>query len=124
MAYPYLAFCPYLPVGTVIDFADWQLGPLRAFEGQWTNPKRKEQSETILGKFVDGAGLRIENPSLLCRRHVRIDGQLPTQEECRGPRSRDRVRVSRLEPETHSCKSTPRVGGAYSRQYRSLLLAC
>ena len=60
---------------------DWQLGPLGAFEDRWADPRLKSQSEAFLSKFVDGAGDRIENPSLLCRRNAEIDGQLPTEEE-------------------------------------------
>ena len=81
MAHPYLAFCPYLPVSTVIEFADWELGPLEAFEDRWADPKFKAQSEAFLSKFVDAAGNRIENPTLLCRSSAQVDGQLPTQEE-------------------------------------------
>lgn len=81
MTHPYLAFCPYLPVSKIIEFADWQLGPLEAFENRWADPRFKTQSKAFLGKFVDGVGNQIENPSLLCRRNGEIDGQLPPTEE-------------------------------------------
>lgn len=49
MAHPHLAFCPYLPVSKVIEFADWQLGPLKAFEERWADSKLKAQSKAFLG---------------------------------------------------------------------------
>ena len=81
MAHPCLAFCPYLPVSRVIEFDDWELGPLEAFGERWADPTLKSWSEAFLSKFVDGAGDRIESPSLLCRRNARVDGQPPAQEE-------------------------------------------
>ena len=32
MPFPYLAFCPYLAVNDPVEFGDWELGPLAAFE--------------------------------------------------------------------------------------------
>lgn len=61
--------------------ADWELGPLKAFADRWADPTLKSQSEAFLSTFVDGAGKRIESPSLLCRRNARVDGQPPAQEE-------------------------------------------
>jgi hypothetical protein len=81
MAHPYLAFCPYLSVRKVIEFADWELGPVEAFDDRWSDAKFKAQSKAFLAKFVDGAGKPIERPSLLCRRGGQIDGQLPVPEE-------------------------------------------
>ena len=66
---------------TVIDFSDWQLGPCRAFEDQWANPRFKAQSQAFLSKFVNNTGTPVENPSLLCRRESQIDGQPPTPDE-------------------------------------------
>ena len=45
---PYLAFCPYLPVHEVIEFGDWALGPVDAFEDRWSDPKFKAQSKAFL----------------------------------------------------------------------------
>lgn len=81
MAHPYLAFCPYLPVHKVIEFGDWALGPVDAFEDRWSDPKFKAPSKAFLAKFVDHAGKPIEKPSLFCRRGGQIDGQLPSAEE-------------------------------------------
>jgi hypothetical protein len=81
MAHPYLAFCPYLSVRKVIEFADWELGPVEAFDERWSDAKFKAQSKAFLAKFVDSAGKPIEHPSLLCRRGGQIDGQLPVPEE-------------------------------------------
>jgi hypothetical protein len=81
MAHPYLAFCPYLPVQKVIEFGDWALGPVDAFDDRWSDPKFKAQSKAFLAKFVDHADKPIEKPSLLCRRGGQIDGQLPSGEE-------------------------------------------
>jgi hypothetical protein len=81
MAHPYLAFCPYLPVQKVIEFADWELGPLESFDDRWADAKFKTQSKAFLAKFVDTAGKSIEHPSLLCRRGGQIDGHLPAPEE-------------------------------------------
>lgn len=81
MAHPYLAFCPYLSVQRVIEFADWQLGPLGSFEDRWADTKFKTQSKAFLAKFVDNAGKPIQHPTLLCRRGRQIDGQLPAPGE-------------------------------------------
>ena len=75
------AFCPYLSVRNVIEFADWQLGPFESFEDRWADVRFKAQSKAFLAKFVDNAGKPIERPSLLCRRSGQIDGQLPSPEE-------------------------------------------
>ena len=32
MPFPCLAFCPYLDMNEPIEFGDWELGPLAAFE--------------------------------------------------------------------------------------------
>ena len=38
MAHPCLALCPYLSVNKVIAFADWEIGPLSAFEeARWAD---------------------------------------------------------------------------------------
>jgi len=65
----------------VVAFADWELGPLKAFDSRWVDPKFAHQSITFLGKFVDGQENRIENPSLICRRQGKVDGALPRPEE-------------------------------------------
>jgi hypothetical protein len=81
MTHPHLAFCPYLSVRKVIEFADWELGPLEAFDDRWSDAKFKAQSKAFLAKFVDRVGKSIEHPSLLCRRGGQIDGRLPEPEE-------------------------------------------
>lgn len=81
MTHPHLAFCPYLSVRNVIEFADWELGPFESFEDRWADVKFKAQSKAFLAKFVDNAGKPIEHPSLLCRRGDQIDGELPSPEE-------------------------------------------
>jgi len=81
MAHPHLAFCPYLSVRKVVEFADWQIGPFEAFDDRWADVKFKAQSKAFLAKFVDNDGEPIEHPSLLCRRGGKIDGQLPSREE-------------------------------------------
>ena len=81
MPHPYLAFCPYLAVNELLEFADWELGPLAAFETRWADQKFKKQAKAFLAKFVDGAGQPIEHPSLLCRRQGSIDGTLPSPQE-------------------------------------------
>ena len=81
MPHPHLAFCPYLSVQEIIEFADWQLGPLELFEDRWADAKFKAQSKAFLAKFVDNAGRPIQDPVLLCRRGGQIDGRLPAHEE-------------------------------------------
>ena len=76
MQLPCLAFCPYLPMNEPIEFGDWELGPLAAFEERWADLKFKKQAKASLAKFVDGFGQPIKRPSLLCRRHGLIDGTL------------------------------------------------
>lgn len=82
MAHPCLAFCPYLSVNKVIPFADWEIGPLNAFEeARWADQKFRTQSAAFLGKFVTGDGEPVENPSMVCRRGAPIDGTPPTIQE-------------------------------------------
>ena len=81
MAHPYLAFCPYLPVHNAIEFAGWEFGPLEAFDGRWSDPRFEARAKAFLGKFVDGAGAPIKNPSILCRRGHPLDGALPDPTE-------------------------------------------
>jgi hypothetical protein len=81
MAHPHLAFCPYLPLSKIFEFADWELGPVEAFDSRWAGSRFKAQSAAFLAKFVDHAGEPIQKPSLLCRRGREIDGLLPSTEE-------------------------------------------
>ncbi len=81
MPFPYLAFCPYLAVNDPVEFGDWELGPLAAFEERWADLKFKTQAKAFLAKFVDGGGQPIEHPSLLCRRQGLIDGKRPSSQE-------------------------------------------
>ena len=76
-----LAFCPYLPLKDVIEFADWRLGPLRAFESSWSDPKFKARAETFLKRFVDAHGEAIENPTIVAPRTRALDGQVPADDE-------------------------------------------
>jgi hypothetical protein len=43
MPHPYVAFCPYLSVQRIIDFADSQLGSIESFEDRWADVKFKAQ---------------------------------------------------------------------------------
>src|SRR5262245_13348311 len=82
MAHPYLAFCPYLSVNKIIAFADWEIGPLNAFDkARWTDQKFRNQSAAFVKKFVGGDGEPVENPSIVCRRNAAIDGAPPSREE-------------------------------------------
>lgn len=81
MAHPYLAFCPYLPVHKVIEFAGWELGPLEAFDGRWSDPRFEAQAKAFLEKFVDGAAEPVKTPSILCRQGHALDGALPDPNE-------------------------------------------
>ena len=81
MPFPYLAFCPYLAVNDPVEFGDWELGPLAAFEKRWADLKFKKQAKAFLAKFIDGLGRPIERPSLLCRRQGKIDGTSPSPQE-------------------------------------------
>ena len=81
MPFPYLAFCPYLDMNEPIEFGDWELGPLAAFEERWADLKFKTQAKAFLAKFVDESGQPIERPSLLCHRPGLIDGAFPSLQE-------------------------------------------
>jgi hypothetical protein len=80
--YPCLVFCPYLPLKDVMEFADWRLGPLEAFEN-WSDPRFKERAETFLRKFVDAHGRAIENPTIIGPRSGALDGQVPAGDKIR-----------------------------------------
>ena len=64
-----------------IEFGDWELGPLAAFEERWADLKFKTQAKAFLAKFVDGRGQPFKRPSLLCRRQGLIDGTRPSSQE-------------------------------------------
>ena len=55
MQLPCLAFCPYLPMNEPIEFGDWELGPLAAFEERWADLKFKKQAKASLAKFGSSA---------------------------------------------------------------------
>lgn len=81
MPHPHLGFCPYLPLSGVVTFADWEIGPVKAFDGRWNDAGFESRAKAFLEKFVDGAGSSIKNPSVLCRRGGVIDGNLPSTQE-------------------------------------------
>jgi hypothetical protein len=81
MPLPVIAFCPYLPLTKPVAFADWEIGPVDAFDGRWSDPSFELQSKAFLGKFVDGFGKPIKKPSLVCRRGQKLDGRLPREHE-------------------------------------------
>ena len=76
--HPILAFCPYLSLNKPIEFADWRLGPLSAFEDLWADAKFKLHAQAFLAKFVNHSGEPIERPSIICRRNGQVDGKPPT----------------------------------------------
>ena len=87
MPHPYLVFCPYLPLplnDRPIVLADWELAPLEFFKDRWADPRFKSRATTFLRKFdtrsFDGA---MENPALLCRKGMELDGQRPSRKELR-----------------------------------------
>jgi hypothetical protein len=53
-----------------IEFGDWRLGPLSAFEDLWNDAKFKAQAQAFLRKFVDSTGGPIDKPGVLCRRNT------------------------------------------------------
>ena len=83
MPHPCLLFCPYLPLSLdkPVAFADWELGPLEAFEDRWADPRFKKQATTFLSKFVEPSNESIDNPVLLCRKGKPLDGQQLTSDE-------------------------------------------
>ena len=84
MPRPCLLFCPYLPLSPdkpPVAFADWELGPLEAFNNRWADPRFKEQATTFLRKFVTPSDKTIDNPVLLCRKGKQLDGQQLTSDE-------------------------------------------
>ena len=87
MPHPYLLFCPYVSMPQWLDkpieFAGWELGPLRFFEGRWADSQFKVQATNFLHKFVGIGNMPIDNPALLCRKGKQLDGQKPSDEEVR-----------------------------------------
>lgn len=81
--HPILAFCPYLSLNKPIEFADWRLGPLSAFEDLWADAKFKLHAQAFLAKFVNHSGEPIERPSIICRRNGQVDGKPPTGQDQR-----------------------------------------
>ena len=84
MPHPCLLFCPYLPLAPdtkPVAFADWELGPLEAFEDRWSDPRFKEQAASFLSKFVKPNNKSVDNPALLCSKGKQLDGQQPTSDE-------------------------------------------
>lgn len=66
-----------------IEFADWELGPLRLFEERWADPKFKHQAAKFLGKFAMPWGKKrpFEDCAILCKKGVQIEGLRPSDEE-------------------------------------------
>ena len=86
MDFPYLLFCPYLPLPPTdepVSFADWELGPLQSFKDRWADPQFKEQATAFLRKFVRTDDKPIKNPVLLCRKGTQLNGQQPSPKEVR-----------------------------------------
>ena len=86
MDFPYLLFCPYLPLPPTdepVSFADWELGPLQSFKDRWADPQFKEQATAFLRKFVRTDDKPIKNPALLCRKGTQLNGQQPSPKEVR-----------------------------------------
>lgn len=84
MPHPHLLFCPYLPLSpdtSPIAFADWELGPLEAFEDRWADPRFKDQATSFLGKFLEPNNESIDSPVLLCKKGKLLDGEQPTSDE-------------------------------------------
>ena len=83
----HLLFCPYLFLPNFLDrpikFADWELAPLRFFEGRWSSPRFKNQAIAFLRKFVEPYDDRPIEPALLCRESKQLDGRKPSDEEVR-----------------------------------------
>lgn len=78
MPNPHLLFCPYLPLGQTsgpidkpIEFADWEIGPLRLFEDRWADSEFKSQATTLLDKY-NGT-----DPIILCKKGEQLDGRRP-----------------------------------------------
>jgi hypothetical protein len=61
---PYLMFLPYLPLKEVVAFAGWELGPVRHFDGRWTDGRFEDLSKRFLAAFHgpngSSIGYRIE----------------------------------------------------------------
>ena len=66
-----------------VEFADWELGPLKSFEDQWADPQFKARATAFLRKFVGIDNEPINSPALLCRKGKQLDGQRPSGEEMR-----------------------------------------
>lgn len=91
MSNPHLLFCPYLPLSALVDgldepieFAGWQLGPLRLFEDRWADPRFKSASTAFLEKFIGLSGkTQVQNFALLCKKGEKLDGRKPSTTEFR-----------------------------------------
>ena len=83
MQYPILIFCPYLPVTGQVTFADWELGPIAAFEDRWGEDRFKDRATGFLRHFVGIDNKPINSPTLLCRKGAQLNSQDPTQDEVR-----------------------------------------
>ena len=84
MQYPILIFCPYLPVTGPVTFADWELGPIAAFEDRWAEDRFKDRTTSgFLRHFVGIDNKPINSPTLLCREGEQLNGQEPTPNEVR-----------------------------------------
>ena len=44
-------FCPYLSLSKPVEFADWRVGPLSAFQDLWADAKFETQAEAFPQKF-------------------------------------------------------------------------
>ena len=81
--HPVVLCFPYLPMKKAVEFGEWWLGPLRAYEGPWAIEGFEARVRQFLGGFTTPSGGCVENPSLLARVGSGVDGQPPTAAEHR-----------------------------------------
>lgn len=78
---PCLVFLPYLPLEDVVLFDKWELGPVAAFDGRWTDRRFEELSKRFIRSFKDRAGAEIKGSSILASKADGVTGERPTPGE-------------------------------------------
>jgi hypothetical protein len=77
----WICACPYLPLDEPVRFAGWWLGALAQYEGPWKTAEPETEARRFLAGFQAVDSSRIEDPALLVREAVGVDGNRPTNDE-------------------------------------------
>lgn len=77
----FIAICPFLSLSQKYDFGDFYAGPFSEFVALWTDSKLKDDASRFVSNFEFADGVPIENPTLIVRSALGVDGSPFSSEE-------------------------------------------